>query len=184
MHGEREHGGVFRENGSGSIALVDIQIDHGRAGGEPVAAQGENGHRQVVEHAESGAFAAKRVVRAAGQVAAEAPLHGVARGRQRAAYRGQRAAYQLRRPREADAAHHALTDGAVQNRLHVCGIVRQFNGGGIRQGRRLKIVNAVRGQERAQEGILFDRELVARRQRDGVVVAVKEAWARMHGAAP
>ena len=134
VHGEREHGGVFREDGSGSIALMDIQVDHRGARGEPVAAQRENGHRQVVEHAESGAFAAKRVVRAAGQVAAEAVLHRVARGRQRAAHRGQRAAHQFRRPRKPDAAHHALADSAVQYRLHVRSIVREFNGGSIPPG--------------------------------------------------
>ncbi len=184
VHREREHGGVFRENGSGSIALMDVQIDHCRAGGQPVAAQREDGHSQIVEHAESGTFAPKRVVRAAGQISAEASLHGFARGRQRAAHRGDCTAYQLRRPWEADAAHHAVTDGTVQNCVHVGSIVRQFNGGGVCHRRRLKIVNAVRGQQRAQEGVLFDRELVARRQRDWVVVAVKEAWARLHRAAP
>ena len=106
------------------------------------------------------AFGTKGVVRTSGQVAAEAGLHGVARGRQRAAHRCQRAAHQCLRPRKADAAHHALAGGAIQNSLHVRGVVHALNASRIGQGRWLKVVNAVGRQQAAQEGILFDREFM------------------------
>ena len=54
----------------------------------------------------------------------------------------------------------------------------------IRRWRRLKIVHAVRRQEGAQAGILFNWKFVTRRQRDRVMVAVEEAEAHSftHGA--
>ena len=164
---------------------MDIQIDHRGPRGEPIAAQCQDRHRQIVEHAESRAFTAECVVRAASQIAAEAARHRVARCGQRTAHRCQGAAHQLWRPRKTDAAHHAVAGRAIQNCPHVCAIVGQFNRRGIGRRRRLKIVHTVRCEQRAQAGVLFDWELMTWRQRDGVMVAVEEARAHSftHGAA-
>ena len=72
-----EHGWIVFEDGCRPIALVNVEIENGGAGGKAIAAQGEDGHCEVVEDAEARTFVAEGVMRAARQIAAEAALHGI-----------------------------------------------------------------------------------------------------------
>src|SRR4051794_17527300 len=113
VKGNGEHGRIAFENGGSPITLVHVEIEDGGAGGETLAAQGEDGDRQIVEDAESRTLVAEGVMGAAGQVAAETALHGIVRGGQGASYGGEGAAHEFRRPGKADAAHDAVVDRAV-----------------------------------------------------------------------
>src|SRR5260370_675544 len=48
---EREHGGLFSEDGGRAVALMHVAIDHGGTSDRPVAQQDGRGDRDVVEDA-------------------------------------------------------------------------------------------------------------------------------------
>ena len=85
MHREGEDTRLVFENEGGSIALVDVQIDHQDLSDLAIIDQGSRSDADVVEDAETGAAHGAGVMAAAGRVAGEAMAKGETGRRQRAA---------------------------------------------------------------------------------------------------
>lgn len=105
---------------------------------------------------------------------------GFLRGRERAAYRGQRALDQTLGPREADAAHGRCVEATFKKRADVLGIVSLLDGGDVGQGRGLEGEVAVDFEEAAEETIFFYGETMTGREREPIVIGV-EKTRRGHG---
>ena len=168
VHREREHPRLVAEDGGGTVALMDVEVDHERPLDPCFGEQHAGRDRDVVEHAESRAVIGESVMAAAGGVAGEPVLEREPRGEQRAAVRGPRARRDLGRDRQTDPAHRRGIEGLAQHRLDVRRRVRQLEPGRGRRRRHVDLLRrdqAVLEQERHQSAELGHREAMARRHR-------------------
>ena len=178
VHGEGEDALVAGEDGRGAVALVHVEIDDHRAIDEPLALQHPRRDGEVVEHAETVTVVGEGVVRAAGEVAAEAVAQRLAGGGHGAEDAGARAGDQPFAPGKAQPPQRRAVEGAREDGVEIVGRVGEEQRGAIHQPRLLQLVRGQHPfleQPLAQQLVLGHGEAVPRRQRDLEVVAVERA---------
>ena len=98
MHGEREYVSVSSKDCRRSVALMDIEIDHGCTPEATFLLEHADGHRNVIEYAKTLATIGKSMVSPTGEVTRQAILQRSS-GRHESPLRGQaRASPQGGRP--------------------------------------------------------------------------------------
>ena len=183
MHREGEREGIAGKDLGGAVALVDVAIDHQRARDEGLGREHADGHRDVVENAETGAVGRMRVVAAARGVAGDAVGEREVRGRERAAHGGAGAGEDIGADGQADAAHRRLIERLIEHRADVSRRMGELD---PRARRRLRLEGFVGaddaiGDQHLEEACeLGHREAVALGQRRAVRRVMDDRQA--HGA--
>ena len=175
MQGEREDVGVTFENLGGAVALVHVQINDRRALNAAFRTQPLNGHCNIVEHAEAGAFGAKCMMRPAGQIASPTGVESVAGCAECPADGCQCALYQGFGPWESDTPDGGFRESAIQKIADVGRVMREFDYLRIGEWSSFEAEAAIAGEQIAQHPVFRHRELVAGGKRDGLMVAIEEA---------
>ena len=106
--------GVAGEDGVRAVALMDVEVDDGRAAHAPLAPQQPDRDGDVVEHAEALAVIGEGVMRSAGEVHRDAVLQRMARRGDRAADGAIRALDERLRPGKAEPAQLGRVERAAR----------------------------------------------------------------------
>ena len=181
MKGECEDGGVGLEDGSGTVALVHVTIDHGnarrrRARRDCIPLNDARGDGDIVEDTVAGAVIAEGVMRAAGEVHRGAFDEREARRGNRSTNAAPRPFDHRRRPWKSDPALLFRRQAPLDHVSNVCRIVREqemVEGDGTRLHEIGRIEDAVRDHTLAQLSIFQHRERMRGRERQDEVIAVE-----------
>ncbi len=94
MYREREDAGIAAKDGSGSISLMNVEIDDGCTLNSGLGARPTDGDGEIVEDAEAGARIAEGMMRSTGEGAAKTRFQSRPSGQERAACACERSGYQ------------------------------------------------------------------------------------------
>lgn len=123
MNREREDGDIVLKDRGCSIALVNIQVDHCEALQSCMRLGPGDRDSDIVKHAESGSFTAKRMMCPAGERSTEAGFDCGSGRKQSSARARQCSRHQFGRPRKTDAPHRLCWQPAFKEFVDVCLVV-------------------------------------------------------------
>lgn len=185
VHRQREDIRIVTEDFRGAIALMNVEINDGRALNHSIGPQLLDGDGNVIEDAESGALGAHRVMRAAAESGAESAGQRFVGGADRSAHGRERTLHQLRGPGKADAPQSGWGQLSQQELLHIDRLVRKFNGGRIGEWSWTKLKSVFFAEGISQNRVFAGRELMSLRQRNQIAINIKErAWYSLHERIP
>jgi hypothetical protein len=172
VHGKRQDVLIAFENRGGAVALMDIEIDNGRAADPVLVQQAADRNRNVIKHTKTGSFRTESVMGAAGKAARDAGMEGITCRLQSTARGCENALDQTLRPWKSDAAQRRGREAPIQKRSNVARIVRELKGIEGSLGRGPQIENSVRFERFPKHPVFAEREFMPGREGNFVTIAV------------